>query len=197
MTMTRAPGRPRSAAAHRTILETTIRVLAEHGFAGFTIVEVAERAGVSTATIYRRWSAKTPLILEALSSVILPTAIPDTGSTIGDLVAFLRERLATSRGVIFTQVIPVLAAEAARDPELAASFHAVQAPARAAAFAIFARGIARGDLPPTLDQELALDLLLGPITYRLLVSGAAFDEALAEPIVAAVLHGIAISQKAG
>jgi AcrR family transcriptional regulator len=184
-------GRPRSAQAHRTILETTIRLLAETGYQGFTITAVAERAGVSTATIYRRWPTKAPLIMEALGTVILPATIPDTGNTRSDLVAFVSERLTTSRAALFTQVIPALAAEGARDPALAASFHAVQAPARQAAFAIFARGIARGDLAADMDRELALDLLLGPGTFRLLVSGVPFDASLAEPIVDAVLFGIA------
>jgi hypothetical protein len=71
----------------------------------------------------------------------------------------------------------------------------LQAPVRQQAFALFDRGIARGDLPVTLDRDLALDLLLGPIIFRQFVGGAPLDPQLAPAIVEAVLYGVGLHRK--
>jgi AcrR family transcriptional regulator len=187
----RAPGRPRDPSADRAILEATLRLLAEQGYNRLALTEVAKRAGVSTATLYRRWPTKVPLVLDALKTLILTVPLPDTGNTRADLVDFLTERLQTAGSPLLAQVIPALTAEGQRNPALAELFWSIQRPVRQQAFTLFERGIARGDLPPTLDRELALDLLLGPITFRQFISGAPLDSALAPAIVDAVLHGIA------
>ena len=192
---TRAPGRPRDPSVDRAILEATLALLAEHGYARLTLTDVAKRAGVSTATLYRRWPSKAPIVLDALRTLILTEQLPDTGNTRDDLVCFLAERLRTMSSPLLTQVIPALAAEGQRNRDFAELFRSLQRPVRQLAFTLFERGIARGDLPPTLDRELALDLLLGPITFRQLVSGVPLDPALAPAIVDVVLHGIAMQRK--
>lgn len=191
----RAPGRPRDPSADRAILEATLTLLAEQGYARLALTDVAKRAGVSTATLYRRWPSKAPLVLDALRTLILAVQLPDTGNTRDDLVSFLAERLRTASSPLLTQVVPALAAEGQRNRDFAELFWSLQRPVRQLAFTLFERGIARGDLPSTLDRELTLDLLLGPITFRQLISGAPLDPALAPSIVDAVLHGIATPRK--
>ena len=191
----RQPGRPRDPTADRAILEATLVLLAEQGYADLALVDVAKRARVSTATLYRRWPSKAPLVLDALKTIILTVPLPDTGDTRQDLIAFLTERIQTAGSPLLTQIIPALTAEGHRNPAFAQLFWSLQQPVRALAFTLFDRAIARGDLPAALDKELALDLLLGPITFRQFISGAALDANQAPDIVDAVLHGIAIARK--
>ncbi len=191
----RPPGRPRDPAADRAILEATLTLLAEQGYAGLVLLEVAKRARVSTATLYRRWPSKAPLVLDALRTLILSVPLPDTGETRQDLILFLSERMQTAGSPLLKQVIPALVAEGQRNPDFAHLFWSLQAPVRQLAFTLFERGIVRGDLPSTLDRELALDLLLGPITFRQFISGAALDPALAPSIVDAVLYGVTQPRK--
>jgi AcrR family transcriptional regulator len=188
---TRPPGRPRDPVADRAILEATLQLLDEQGYSGLALTEVAERAGVSTATLYRRWSSKGPLVLAAMQSILYPVSLPDTGNTRQDLVLFLQERIQTTQRPLPTKILPALAAEAAGSPEFAEQFRRVQAPIRQVAFTLFDRGIARGDLPFTLDPNLILDLLLGPIAFRQLINGPMLDPTLAPVIVDAILHGVA------
>lgn len=191
----RAPGRPRNPAADRAILEATLALLAEQGYADLVITEIARRAGVSTATLYRRWPSKAPLVLDALRTLILTFPLPDTGDTRADLIAFVTERIQTAGSPLLTQVIPALAAEGKRNRAFAELFWSLQRPIRMEAFTLFERGIARGDLPATLDREIALDLLLGPITFRQFISEAPLDPSLAPTIVDGVLYGIARSRQ--
>lgn len=187
---TRTPGRPRDPVADRAILETTLSLLAEQGYSGLALTAVAERAGVSTATLYRRWSSKAPLVLAAMQTVFLTVSLPDTGDTRQDLILFLQERIQTAKSPLLTKVLPALAAEVARSPEFAEQFRQVQTPVRQMAFILFDRGIVRGDLPAELDPDLTLDLLLGPLAFRQLVGGPLLDPALAPGIVDAILHGV-------
>ena len=191
----RSRGRPRDPATDRAILTATLAVIAEQGYTNLALTEVAKRAGVSTATLYRRWPSKAPLVLDALRSLILTIALPDTGDTQQDLTVFLTERIQTLSSPLLAQLIPALTAEAQRDRTFAEMFWSLQAPVRLQAFTLFDRGIARGDLPVTLDRDLALDLLLGPITFRVFVGGAPLDPQLAPAIVEAVLHGIGLHRK--
>ncbi len=186
----RTLGRPRDPVADRAILEATLSLLAEQGYSGLALTEVAERAGVSTATLYRRWSSKAPLVLAAMQRVFLTVSLPDTGDTRQDLILFLQERIQTAKNPLLTKVLPALAAEGARSPEFAHQFRQVQIPVRQMAFALFDRGIARGDLPAEIDPDLILDLLLGPLAFRQLVGGPPLDPAVAPGIVDAILHGV-------
>ena len=93
-------GRPRSADADEAILAATLAIAGEVGFRGLAMDVVAERAGVSKATIYRRWSSKEALVLEALQRAINPLDDVDLGSVRDDLVTYLAnlgERMASGQ----------------------------------------------------------------------------------------------------
>src|ERR1700733_2595834 len=89
---TAAPrGRPRSERGHKAIFDAANEILEERGFVDLTMDEVAQRAGVSKPTIYRRWPPKGPLVFAAFSADFLDRqAQPDTGSLRGDFLAALR-----------------------------------------------------------------------------------------------------------
>ena len=89
---------PRPRRSETGILDATIDVLAEHGVSGATVDEVAERAGVSKATIYRHWGSRARLIHAAISSLDGPYVEPDTGSLRDDLAALCATWSSTSTG---------------------------------------------------------------------------------------------------
>lgn len=189
--MSPVPGRPRDPGASRAILEATLQLLDERGYSGLALTEVAERAGVSSATLYRRWSSKISLVLAAMQTALFPSSLPDTGDTRQDLIVFLQERIEATQQPLVSKVLPALAAEGAGNPAFVEQFRQLQAPIRQMAFKLFERGIARGDLPPSLDHDLTLDLLLGPLVGRQLINVSRLDPALASKIVDAVLYGVA------
>ena len=114
----RAAGRPRSAEADLSILEAATVILAERGLAGMSMEEVAARAGVGKATVYRRWPSRGALALDAfMAEFRSQLTLPNTGTLRGDLLAALR---AWSRAVTKTRAGRMLAgliAEAQRESE--------------------------------------------------------------------------------
>lgn len=187
----RAPGRPRSAAAHRAILDATVRLLSEVGFAATTVEAVAARAGVGKATVYRRWPSKVPLVIDALDArAIEQVPIPRTGSVRGDLIEFLVGLVETMSGPDGRLVAPLLA-EISRNQELAEAFRRdLVAPRRAGMEEIMREGMARGELRPDLDVDLALDTPVGIIFQRLLILGEPVDKEVVRRIVDQLLEGI-------
>src|SRR5580700_11505934 len=84
-------GRPRSEDADRAILAAATELLAERGLAGMSMEEVAARAGVGKATVYRRWRSRGALALDAFMAEFQALQpLPDTGTLRGDLLAALR-----------------------------------------------------------------------------------------------------------
>src|SRR5256885_12941945 len=84
------PGRQRSEAADQAILDATLAVLAEQGYAALRIATVIERSGVSSATLYRRYATKVELVTAAVATLLpVPDEI-DTGSFETDLGALIR-----------------------------------------------------------------------------------------------------------
>jgi AcrR family transcriptional regulator len=76
---------------HSAILDAVLAELAEVGYARLSVERVAERAGASKASLYRRWPGKTELVMDAVYHVLPdPQSPPDTGSLRGDLLALLR-----------------------------------------------------------------------------------------------------------
>jgi AcrR family transcriptional regulator len=192
----RRPGRPRDGRTDRAILEATRELIAELGVYGFRTDDVAARAGVGKGAIYRRYRSKDELVTAAVAALVdAEIAVPDTGSTRADLLILMREAVALYRGSAAGRLMPNLIGSMAEKPDLA---HAVRdgflASRRGALSEVLRRGIERGDLRPDLDLELALDVLGGPLFYRLLVTGGPLDEQLAEGVADLILRGFAPEQ---
>jgi AcrR family transcriptional regulator len=186
-------GRPRDVRADRAILDATIELIAEIGVYEFRTEDVAARAGVGKGAIYRRYRSKDELVTAAIAAAVSEEiAVPDTGSTRGDLLVLMRDAVDLYRGALAGRLMPNLIGAMAQKPELARSVRdGFLAGRRAALAEVLRRGIERGDLRPGLDLELALDVLGGPLFYRLLVTGGPIDEQLAEGIADLILSGFA------
>ena len=166
-------GRPRDPEVDAAILAATLGLLAEVGYAGFTIAEVARRARVGKPTVYRRWGQKSQLVVEAMA-----TQMPgETGVRIGSVAEQLLD-YATRLSVTLThtplgRVLPGLVAEMATDPQLAASYRSlIIEPTRRRWREAVERGIQTAELLPDTDVEFVLDALAGPLYVRLLITGA-------------------------
>ncbi len=188
----RVIGRPRDARADRAILTAALQLMAEGGIRELRMDEVAHRAGVGKATIYRRYRSKDELVSDAVATLVSEIRIPDTGSTRADLLALMRQAVDVYSGALAARLMPALLEEARRNPQLASTLRDdLLAGRRAALSAVLKRGMRRGDLRRGLDLELALDVLGGAIFYRLLVTGGPIDERLAEGVVELILRGFA------
>ena len=189
---TRAPGRPRSREAHEAILRTAIALIREVGYDALTMDAIAARAGVGKATVYRRWKSREALVVEAIGQIVAAASDPDTGSAEDDLMRLMRSTLAMYADPASAALLSGLVAAMARSEPIA---HAVRTGfvgmRRAAMRRALERGIARGELRPETDVELALDLMSGPLFWRFLVTGGPVDEALAHGAVHAVLRAFA------
>ena len=145
--------------------------------------EVAERAGVSKATIYRWWPSKELLALDALSSEwddVLSSTSDQTGSLRDDLRARADAWLPVLQRKPIARAIAGLVAEAQANPEFAKLYvERFHQPRRAMTRQVLERAIARGEIRADLDLELALDLLYGPFWHRLLHGHAPLDERFA------------------
>ena len=108
----RGPGRPRDAHADEAILEATLELAGTVGLIGLTMDAVAARAGVSKATIYRRWSSKESLVLDAWMACFPVEEFPDAGSLVGDLVANARMISDSFSVGTFAKVLPQMVAAA-------------------------------------------------------------------------------------
>ena len=192
---TEAPqrGRPRSERARKAILEAASELLLARGLSAVSMDAVAERAGVSKATIYRWWPTKETLALDALYTE-WAAARPhprDTGSLRGDLLSLLRPwaRLAGSRP--YGRVVAALLTEAQTDPVFAAEYRErFVEPRRQQARDIFRRAIERGEIPADTKVEVALDLLYGPLYHRLLHGHAPLNDRFVREVIDMVLDGV-------
>jgi AcrR family transcriptional regulator len=160
-------GRPRDAARDRALLDATLAVLAENGYGALTTAAVAARAGVSTATLYRRWSSKEDLVVAAAATFAeLPSAQPDTGTLAGDLRALLRDKAAGLTGKA-GRLMRALIGEATHNTVLAEALAtAFLAPVRRRVDEVVRRAVARGEIPPVGDADLLGDLVIGPVLSR-------------------------------
>jgi AcrR family transcriptional regulator len=161
------PGRQRSEACDALILETTLQLLGEAGYAGLTVASVIERAGVSSATLYRRWPTKPELVAAAVATLVPEPVDTDTGSLAGDLAAFV-QHVADSIAARREDVADALSSEKLRNPELAALLRErFLAPRLADLRGILLRAKRRGELTTAVPSaEVALSLVVGPLHHR-------------------------------
>ena len=156
-----------------------------------SVEAIAARAGVGKATIYRRWSGKETLLLDALRTLKGPPPVPAGRSVREDLVALLQV-VHHEPDARAARVLPCLLPGAWRSPEQDRLYQELVEPRREALRAVLRRGVANGELRADLDIELTVALLAGPILMqRLLRAQPDLDETdLPERVVASVLAGI-------
>jgi AcrR family transcriptional regulator len=191
-------GRPREARADHAILAAALELIAQVGVHGLRMDDVAERAGVGKAAIYRRYRSKDALVKATVAALVSEITIPDTGNTRADLLALMRDAVAVYRDPIRGGAMPSLIGAMRQDPELTRAIREDVVTARREALReVLARGVVRGDLRADLDVELALDMLGGALFYRLLVTGGPIDDRLAQGVADSVLRSFAPTVGAG
>jgi AcrR family transcriptional regulator len=187
-----ARGRPRSEAADRAILRAATELLAERGLAGMSMEEVAARAGVGKATIYRRWRSRGALALDAfMADFTAAQPLPDTGSLRGDLLAALRAWVKAVTRTPAGRILAGLVAAIQDDPELATAWRArVLEPLRAEHRIMLRRAIERGEIPASTDTDVALDLMYGAAYHRLLQGHRPLTDPFVRRVVDVIVRGI-------
>lgn len=188
--MPRRPGRPREQGVDEKILDVTLNRLMRVGYAQLRVDDIAADAGVAKTTLYRRWPSKDVLVAQVMRQLYLDRVQSDDhGSLRDDLLDLLRE----TYELLFEgpgRVIEELVRESGTSRELAEVVRSTTDARRRAFHQAMNRAVARGELDPSLDHELVIDLLVGPLWTRLLVSDAPMTETDVETIVDAVLDGV-------
>jgi len=185
-------GRPRSERSHQAILEATTQLLEEAGFVALTMEEVAVRAKVSKATIYRRWSTKGVLVFDAFLALFLAKQpLPNTATLRGDLLGALRSWIRAVKGTVTGRTLVGLIAEVQRDPELADLWreHFI-GPVRDQHKIMLQRAIDRGEIAADTDSDVVLDLLYGSAYHRLLQSHLTLSDRFAQHVVDTIVCGL-------
>ena len=162
-------GRPRSAEADQAIADATIALLEEEGYSAMTMQGVAARAGVSTATLYRRWPSKQDLVVATLKSIVINQESIDTGSLAGDLDVFLHliaRKLSSEEGHLYKGIF----GEAMLNPALAEALRAgMEGQPFPLVVEMLHRAVERGEIPEPPDPEMAVSLIMGVMHERWLV----------------------------
>ena len=184
-------GRPRSEETKKAILTASYELLLENGFNTVTVEGIAERAGVSKATIYKWWPNKAAVVLDGFfAATESMLQVPDTGSAREDLfiqVNNLATFITSPRG----KVIKELIAEGQFDANIAEEYRSRYFnPRRLISRHIIERGILRGDLKKDLDIELSIDLIFAPLFYRLLITGETVDSAFVKSLISYAFMGL-------
>jgi AcrR family transcriptional regulator len=185
-------GRPRDGTLDERILEQLLVLLGSRGYAGLTLDELAVRSGVAKSTILRRWPSKAAVAAAGVERLALQSVdVPDSGTLYGDLQALLhgaRDTFARGRG----QFVARLLREAGHHPEITDLLDAILHTRRQAYRRVLARATARGELDPSVDQELLIDMLIGPLWTRLLITRDPVTREYVDANVQAVLTAFSV-----
>jgi AcrR family transcriptional regulator len=162
--------RPRSSEAHQKVIHAALDLFGERGIDAASMDAIARASGVSKATIYNHWEDKEALLLEVMLYVNGIDEDPedvDTGDIARDLGTVLSRRPPQEFEAARNRMTPTLIAYSAVHPKFGAAWrHRVMEPPRQCLKRILCRGMERGLLSASLDLEVSMALLLGPMLYR-------------------------------
>jgi AcrR family transcriptional regulator len=187
----RTMGRPRSEESRRRILAAARDLLQERGLRSMTICAIAERAMTSKVTVYRWWSHKAAIVLEAMLSESSPQMpFRETTSPLESIRAQLRAFVRFAEGPNGKLLRDVLA-EGILDAEIghACREHWIK-PRREDASRLLRRAIHQGEISPETDLEITIDALFGPLYHRFLIRNVPLTPAFADHIFESAVAGL-------
>jgi AcrR family transcriptional regulator len=183
----RRPG-GRSARIREAVRQATLVELAEHGYRGLAVENVAARSGVHKTTVYRRWKDADGLIADALELARGESwPIPDTGTIEGDLREIVR---LVHDGFADPQAGPIASAfvtAAVQSTPSAQALHEFFAARLQDSAQVVRRAVRRGELPPETDAAEVIRVAVAPIYYRLFITREPVTERDADRAAAAAL----------
>jgi AcrR family transcriptional regulator len=160
-----------------------MELLAEQGFTGMSMENVARRAGVGKDTLYRRWPSKVDLVSAAIRRMAeVEVKAPESGRLEEDLRPYLRSIVRLLTKTDFGRVLAGLVGEAGRNPELGEEFRSFWRTRRATA-----KRVVTEESAPAIDRDVLIDLLVGAIYFRHLMSKAPLTNAYVDDLVRAAV----------
>ena len=161
--------RPRSEEAHDRVLRAALDLFGERGIDATSMDAIAQSSGVSKATIYNHWPNKEALLIDVMLMVNGLGRDPedvDSGDLCKDLATVLTRRPPDEFDAARNRMMPTMIAYSAVHKEFGEAWrHRVMEPSRVCLKRILRRGIKRGLLPSSLDLDMSMALLLGPVLY--------------------------------
>jgi AcrR family transcriptional regulator len=184
-------GRPRSEASQAAVLAATTELLRETSLRDLSIEAIARKAGVGKITIYRWWPSKAYVALDAVMYSMRKNVVPpDTGSAERDFSLHLRSVIRFYTGPV-GRTFRQLLAEGQNDPEFGEVFlQRFLMPRREVIESIWKRGVDRGDIKSDLAMDTVLDLISGPMIFRLLTGHASLSDTQADALIAGAFRGV-------
>ncbi len=184
-------GRPRSVESKQAILTAAWQLLRRYSVRKLSIEAIAREAGVGKTTIYRWWPSKAAVVIDAfLAQVEACLPFPEAKTAAESLALQMQQVVKIMSGDV-GRIVAQIIAEGQCDSEALESFcDRFLNPRRDAARQVILQGIKSGEFAPDLDPDLAMDILYGPIYYRLLVKHLPLDETFAAALPQRALNGL-------
>jgi AcrR family transcriptional regulator len=175
-------GSARGDRARAAVLDAAADLVAEVGLERATIDEIAARSGVAKTTIYRHWPSRQALMIAAVRSCMEYSPTPNTGDLRADLISCFDSMVKAGVGGRVSKMLASLLDGAERDAELDRLVRAYLMEKRIPVRTVLELAQWRGELPADLDLDLAITLIVGPLSYRKII--------LREPVTAAFVESV-------
>lgn len=182
-------------ATAQMILDHASDLVVQGGLAALTTDALATRAGVSKATIYRRWRHRSHILRAVMERLITKVDVPDHGSFREDVRFLLEHRLKQYQAPGTAELLASLVGASAEDEEIAVAFHDWIAYQKAGNIALIERAIARGELPPSLSPDDLSSIIAGPMLFRVAFERRTPDPAFVQSLLA-VLDSLSTAPQA-
>lgn len=162
----------------RSIWRAAIIELARVGYDQMSMDAVAKRAGVGKAALYRRWNSKEAMVVAMITAIELEIVqAEDRGSLRDDIKSYVEAGLRLMRRPLATRILPDLYAEMCRDTLLAKAIRdTVYARKRDSIVTLLDRAIERGELSPKMNVDMAFDIIVGTLYWRVIVARSSLNE---------------------
>ncbi|MFF9815852.1 TetR/AcrR family transcriptional regulator [Streptomyces sp. NPDC014006] len=192
------PGRPRSATADAAILAATREALVELGWSKLTLGDVATRAGVAKTTLYRRWSGKNELVVDAVAELFDELELPDSGSLAADIEGVVLQFAAILARPEAKSGLMAAVAESTRDAALRDRIReSIVERQKRLVVEGKTRAQSRGELSAEPDSresartaDLIFDMIAGAVVHRSLVSAEQVDAQWVHSLTQVLLYGL-------